>query len=147
MLMSDVMTFRAEAGDLDGFWQRCLDMAPATRERTRGWLATGEEAVRPAHSQRTTPVCGHRWVAAGDAAAAFDPLASMGIGFALRSGMEAARVAAASGEEDGAVGVAYAESLEGIYRDYLDRLRRLYALETRWKQPGFWQRRLMESGA
>jgi flavin-dependent dehydrogenase len=141
MLMSDVMTFRAETTDLDGFWQRCLDRAPATRERTRGWQATGEEVVRPAHSQRTTPVSGHRWVAAGDAAAAFDPLASMGIGFALRSGMEAARVAAASVEEEEAARGAYTQSLEGIYRDYLDRLRRLYALETRWNQPGFWQRR------
>jgi flavin-dependent dehydrogenase len=141
MLMSDVSTFRAEAADLDGFWQRCIDMAPATRARTQGWQATGEVVVRPAHSQRTTTVSGHRWVAAGDAAAAFDPLASLGIGFALRSGMEAARVAAASLEGEDAPGAAYAESIERIYRDYLERLRRLYALETRWKQPGFWQRR------
>lgn len=141
MLMSDVSTFRAEAADFDGFWQRCLDMASATRARTRGWQATGEVVVRPAHSQRTTTVYGQRWVAAGDAAAAFDPLASLGIGFALRSGIEAARVVAASLEGDDATGAAYAESIERIYQDYLERLRRLYALETRWKQPGFWQRR------
>jgi len=139
MLMSDASVFQRERGQLEGFWQRCLDAAVLTQARTRDWRATGERAVRPAHSQHTLPSGGEHWVAVGDAVVAFDPLASMGLGFALRSGMQGARVVAAALRNDPAPGLAYAASVEQLYTEYRARLRRLYALETRWPI-GFWTR-------
>jgi flavin-dependent dehydrogenase len=138
MLMSDAATFRREASDPDGFWRRCCEASPATQARVHGWEPTGERKTRPAGSQYTDPVCGPGWVAAGDAAAAFDPLASLGIGFALSSGIEAARVAAASLDGDSATAAAYAESIPRIFRDYRQRLQKFYAMERRWDTE-FWR--------
>jgi hypothetical protein len=70
----------------------------------------------------------------------------MGIGFSLRSGMEAARVAAGmlDGDGDGAgdAAAAYTASIARIYADYRVRLAGIYALERRWPEEVFWQRRL-----
>ena len=71
-------------------------------------------------------------MAAGDAAAAFDPISALGIGFSLRSGMEAARVAAAATEEDAGPAAAYAASITRIYEDYRSRLHGIYSQEQRW---------------
>ncbi|HEX6037492.1 NAD(P)/FAD-dependent oxidoreductase, partial [Longimicrobium sp.] len=66
-------------------WEARLEDAPATARRVERWHPTGEAAVRAAHSQITPVVTGDGWVAAGDAAAAFDPISALGIGFSLRS--------------------------------------------------------------
>lgn len=147
MLMTDPARLPRGADACEAFWQRCLAEAPLTRERTATWRATADVAVRPAHSQRLTQPCGERWVAVGDAALAFDPLASLGLGFALRAGMEGARVAAAACEHDSEPAAAYAASLERIYDSYRERLVRLYALERRWAGSGFWQRAALPHAA
>jgi flavin-dependent dehydrogenase len=124
-------------------WDARLDAAPATAARLASWRADGGSVVRAANSQCGQAVAGDGWVAAGDAAAAFDPISSMGIGFSLRSGMEAARVAAGmlDGDGDAEADVAYAASIRQIYADYRSRLAGIYALERRWPQETFWQRR------
>jgi flavin-dependent dehydrogenase len=122
-------------------WDQRLAAAPATSQRIGAWRADGPALVRPAHSQAAATVTGSDWVAAGDAAAAFDPLASMGIGFSLRSGMEAAQVAVAMLEGDGNPGGEYAASIARIYADYRVRLDAIYAMERRWPQQDFWARR------
>jgi flavin-dependent dehydrogenase len=94
MFMTDY-DLRAQAS-----WERRLDTAPATSARLASWRPDGQQLVRAANSQCAEAVAGTGWVAAGDAAAAFDPLSSMGIGFSLRSGMEAARVAVGMLEDD-----------------------------------------------
>lgn len=125
-------------------WEARLAACPATSRRLASWMQSGEALVRAAHSQCARAPAGAGWVAAGDAAAAFDPLSSMGIGFALRSGMEAARVVLAMLEGDDAPAQAYADSIGRIYADYLGRLAGLYALERRWPREAFWARRLAE---
>lgn len=140
MLMSDADTFRQEAADPDAFWQRCLETSPVTSAKSQGWQPVGERKTRLAGSQCTTPVCGPGWAAAGDAAAAFDPLASLGIGFALSSGIEAARVAAASLDNDTAQPAAYEASVQRIFQDYRQRLQHYYAMERRW-DTHFWASR------
>lgn len=122
-------------------WEARLQEAPSTRARVERWRATGQAAVRAANSQITPAVAGGGWVAAGDAAAAFDPLSSLGIGFSLRSGMEAARVAAAAAEGDDAPAAAYAGSVARIYADYRARYHALYLQERRWADGPFWARR------
>ena len=137
MLMSDAKTFRREADDPDLFWSRCEAASAATMARVQGWQPTGEREIRPAGSQHTRPVCGVRWVAAGDAAVAFDPLVSMGMGFALRSGIETARVAASGLQGDDDRALTYAESILDLRLDYRQRLSRFYQMETRW-DTDFW---------
>ena len=122
-------------------WEDRLAYAPATRARLEPWCPTGEIGVRAANSQLSPTVTADGWVAAGDAAAAFDPISSLGIGFSLRSGMEAARVAAAAIERDEGPAAAYTASIAHIYADYRTRLRRIYQGERRWPQAPFWARR------
>lgn len=122
-------------------WADRLAAAPVTRARLAAWQPTGPAAVRAANSQCAGTVVGEGWVAAGDTAAAFDPISALGIGFSLRSGMEAARVAVAALENDPAPAAAYAASVTRIYADYRTRLQGIYQLEARWPESAFWARR------
>jgi flavin-dependent dehydrogenase len=100
--------------------------------------ATNVPRVRPAYSSLLEPLGGSNWVAAGDAAVSFDPLASAGIGHALYSGIQAARVA--WGQIMGRTGTftSYAAGIIGTYQQYR-RVRRSYYLdEQRWAQNPFW---------
>ncbi len=84
---------------------------------------------------------GHRWLAVGDAAQAFDPLSSKGIGNALHTGLCAARaMLAAEGGDAGATG-RYAAHLRDIHRVYRAQLAAVYAQERRWAVRPFWARR------
>jgi flavin-dependent dehydrogenase len=122
-------------------WEERLARAPATLGRLGRWCPTGETAVRAANSQVSLAVTADGCVAAGDAAAAFDPISALGIGFSLRSGMEAARVAAAAAEQDRRPAAAYAASVARIYADYRSRFRAIYQQERRWPGAPFWARR------
>jgi flavin-dependent dehydrogenase len=122
-------------------WDDRLAAAPATSARLQSWRPTGQAVIRAAHSQCSEVVAGDGWVAAGDAAAAFDPISSLGIGFSLRSGIEAARVAVAFVEKDAATATGYAASVLRIYADYRQRLEGIYKLEQRWPNHSFWVRR------
>ncbi len=124
-------------------WEDRLAAAPATCARLAAWQPTGTSVLRAAHSQCAEAVARDGWVVAGDTAAAFDPISALGIGFSLRSGMEAARVAVAAieGGEDAVPAAAYAASVARIYADYRARLRGIYRLERRWPENPFWARR------
>jgi len=122
-------------------WEERLEHAAATAGRLARWRATGETAVRAANSQISPAPAADGWVAAGDAAAAFDPISALGVGFSLRSGMEAARVAAAAAEQDTRAAGAYAASVARIYADYRARSRSIYRQERRWLHAPFWARR------
>jgi flavin-dependent dehydrogenase len=133
--------------DLRGLraWEDRLREASATSGRLSAWKPTGESATRAAHSEKSETVVGEGWIAAGDAAATFDPISSLGIGFALRSGMEAARVAVAALDYGSDFGNDYQASLARIYGDYRARLRRIYRMEKRWPDSEFWARRQRDS--
>lgn len=122
-------------------WDERLEHAAATACRLARWRETGETAVRAANSQISPAPAAGGWVAAGDAAAAFDPISALGVGFSLRSGMEAARVAAAAAEHDTRAAGAYAASVARIYADYRARFRGIYRQEQRWPDAPFWARR------
>ena len=99
--------------------------------RVRGISATSARLDRP---------FGFHWVAAGDAAAAFDPLSSRGIGAAIVSGSNAA--GAVLEEHAGRTGAlpAYAEDLTDNYNRYLGELARRYRTEE-FSKNEFWIRR------
>ncbi len=88
------------------------------------------------------PPAGPRWAAAGDSAAAFDPLSSHGLTSALWSGRRAALAAAADSAGDPEPLTLYAETVQGAVKDFLTQRRSVYAAEHRWREEPFWQRRI-----
>ena len=122
-------------------WASRLAGSGATGRRLAAWRQDGDVRTRAAHSQCARALAGDGWVAAGDAAVAFDPLSSMGIGFALRSGMEAVRVAVGMIEGEAGPARDYAASARQTYADYRVRLASVYAVERRWPHAPFWARR------
>jgi flavin-dependent dehydrogenase len=97
--------------------------------------------VLAAGSSLLNRATGDGWVAAGDAAAAFDPLSSHGIGSALASGTSAAKAVAATLAGDDSASAAYEERLRSGYARYLWERHAYYADERRWPQSPFWARR------
>jgi flavin-dependent dehydrogenase len=87
------------------------------------------------------PGGGPGWIAAGDAAQSYDPLASQGLFNALYTGLAAAEVAdrALSGDATGLPG--YVAELGNIRAAYEHHLGAWYELERRWPQSLFWRRR------
>jgi flavin-dependent dehydrogenase len=93
------------------------------------------------HSRVASLPADENWTAAGDAAACFDPISSLGIGQAMASGIHAARVAQAflAGERGMAAG--YRRSVFAAFETYLQMRRGFYGAEQRWQDAPFWQRR------
>lgn len=98
----------------------------------------------------STPHCldrpaGIDWLAVGDAAASYDPLASSGLTLALRSGEDAASaiVRRLAGRRDALAG--FARTVQARFTGYLVQRRAYYALETRWQDSPFWATRFSAS--
>ncbi|MES2739753.1 MAG: FAD-dependent oxidoreductase [Pseudomonadota bacterium] len=87
------------------------------------------------------------WCAAGDAAACFDPISSLGIGQAVSSGIQAARVAEAFLIGDRSLARHYNRSVFDGFEAYLHMRRGFYAAEARWRDAPFWRRRSAQNVA
>ncbi len=116
---------------VDGF-DRC-----ARRTDHVGPLLTSgrpdEPLVVPAGTAHLDPPVGPGWLAAGDAAASFDPLSSQGILTAVLMGREAAR----NIDEPAAHAARYGEIVAAYERER----RTMYEREQRWPAAPFWARR------
>jgi flavin-dependent dehydrogenase len=85
------------------------------------------------------PVYGEGWIACGDAAMSFDPLAGHGIAAAIDTGARVAdAVERALGRASPFVLADYARRLAHIRSLYLDALVRVYASQPRWRDGRFW---------
>lgn len=122
-----------------------LPAALATRhlaERLEGSrFLPGSLIARVAPSFLLDKVAGPRWLAIGDAAACFDPLAAQGIYKALEDGLEAARLIAAALDRGGELGGSHAAAMRARFDDYLANRNYFYGLERRWPDSDFWRRR------
>lgn len=98
----------------------------------------GLPQLTSAHSGRLDQFSGEGWLAIGDAAMSFDPLSGQGILKAMQSGMKASEVVI-NGTSDGRAGFGHwnAELWENYSRTRTD----YYAMERRWPDSVFWQRR------
>ncbi len=133
-----VLAFQTDAGPgLRARWPEFLAAARVTAARAAGAVAAGEVRVVPAGTSRAEPVAGDGWLAVGDAAAAHDPLAGLGIHWALESGIAAAEAVLA-----GSAGVeAYATDAARRFDRYLATRVDYYRAEDRWPDAPFWRRR------
>jgi flavin-dependent dehydrogenase len=139
--MTDADVVRAAHLHEPSVWLARLAAAPRTHARIAQATLAQEPVVCPAHSQILDRVDGDGWIACGEAAASFDPLSSMGIGYAVASGIQAARIAAATLAGDAHAAALYAADVRRHYDAYLLKRRAYYMMEQRWPESAFWKRR------
>lgn len=98
--------------------------------------------VRNAFSQISDATGFQNFLAIGDAAVAFDPISSMGIGFALSSGCQAAVMISNELAGVAFLGTSvYQRDLSQNFSNYLSRRKTYYSQEKRWGDSDFWRRR------
>ncbi|MFJ9848117.1 NAD(P)/FAD-dependent oxidoreductase [Streptomyces sp. NPDC101150] len=127
----------------EGFLDRLLATRHVSRRaRPHGLTALLRPPRRaPAHTAHLDRVHGDGWTAAGDAAAAFDPLSSQGILTALYTGLSAGEAVDARLRGDRAALPGYATKVALARVAYQDGHRAVHAQETRWADRPFWARR------
>jgi flavin-dependent dehydrogenase len=132
---------RGRVADPDA-WPRRLATAAETARRVAGCAPLDGPRVSSAVSHRLARNgYAERWLAVGDAAIGVDPLSSSGILRARLSG-EAAGYAVAHwliGRVEAAQD--YERRLDAQFDAYRSEWHAYYALETRWPEAPFWQRR------
>jgi flavin-dependent dehydrogenase len=142
--MTDAELWREQQqGKLD-CWESLLKQAPNSYARLQQAAVAAETALtlRPAHTHILHEAVGKNWLSVGDAAASFDPLSSLGIGFSMHSGCHAAR-AIASNLESGEINSLhhYSDSIKRQFAEYLPTWQHYYRYETRYLYSPFWQTR------
>lgn len=123
------------------FWRERLERSPHTRARVNGACASPAVAVVPAATQVLTAHAGRKWLAVGDASAAFDPLAATSLSKAFENAIKAARIVKDALGTDAWSPESYAQQAHASFRRYLHDRGACYRLEQRWPAAPFWQRR------
>lgn len=122
-------------------WDRLLRETRHVQDRLAGMEPRDNPVVQAAHSGFLNPVAGDRWLAVGDAASCLDPLSSMGVFKALRSGILASFALRNAFAEDDTGMARYVALHRAEYARYLEGRERFYAEEGRWPRSEFWRRR------
>lgn len=123
-------------------WEAGLRHAPLTAKRLAGAEAEGSDiTVFQAVSHSLTHTAGEGWLAAGDAACAFDPLSGAGMIKAMRSGMLAAYCIADQLRGISGAAEKYNHILQSDFNSYCNQRCEQYATEKRWPDSLFWKRR------
>jgi flavin-dependent dehydrogenase len=124
-------------------WSARLESTVHTRARVRegAFRLDVDPVVAAAGSSRLEQIAGEGWLAAGDAAAAHDPLSSHGIGTGIAAGSQAASAAVSYLRGDPNALQDYRARIEAGFDRYLSEQRRYYAEVRRWPGAPFWSRR------
>jgi flavin-dependent dehydrogenase len=145
MTDSDLLDHAAARGV--GGWLALLEQTEHTRRRVTegGYARPSAPRVLAAHTSRLSTIAGAGWLAVGDSAAAYDPLASYGISAALGAGFYAAAAVAdyLGGRLDALSD--YARLIDRAFARYLVMRDEHYLAERRWPDATFWQRRQRNS--
>jgi flavin-dependent dehydrogenase len=136
-LLDDAASRRIEG------WLSLLSNTVHTKQRVAAgnYILLGVPRILRANSSRLTAVTGDRWLAVGDAAAAYDPLSSYGIGSAMGAGYYAASAIADFFQGSVDALSTYARLIDKAYADYLVVHHNQYLSERRWPDEPFWRRR------
>jgi flavin-dependent dehydrogenase len=122
-------------------WRAWIEELPRIRRRVAGATLVEGPAAASSSSHRLDQMAGDGWLAAGDAATAFDPLSSQGITKALRSGIRAAQAIRERLQGETRAFESYGDAEAAAYAAYLSARLDYYAMERRWSQEPFWKRR------
>jgi flavin-dependent dehydrogenase len=120
-------------------WRALLDASPQQRRRVEAHGGTLEGGIHivPADTSFLTRIAGDGWLAAGDAAVAFDPLSSQGIPAAVGAGLSAAETAIAWLGGNLNAPVEYARLTRAGFATYLTQ-RNIFYRMSRWPDSPFW---------
>jgi flavin-dependent dehydrogenase len=141
LVTDDDLLPRGAANELRAWW---LDQLGRTRHLSRQITEippSCEFVTRSARSQCLDVPFGPDWLAVGDAAMAFDPLASQGIVKALDHGRRAAAAIAAHLQGDDTSLRTHALRLKHEYTAFAATRAQYYSMERRWPASRFWRRR------
>ncbi|MEM7595370.1 MAG: FAD-dependent oxidoreductase, partial [Cyanobacteria bacterium P01_A01_bin.83] len=142
VLMTDIDLMRQQQLHQEQQWIHLLSQSEYISKIVKGGNLIYPLMVKPAYSQIIDCAVGEDWMAIGDAAAAFDPLSSMGIGHAMTSGSHAgvALIEYLKHNNEQLL-QQYQRGLTGNFETYLQLRHMYYSLEKRWLEQPFWQRR------
>jgi flavin-dependent dehydrogenase len=115
-----------------------------TQSRVDGFAMGECPVVAPANSSRLDTVTnGRNWLATGDAAMAFDPLAGQGVHQGLQSGLRAATSIHDYWSGKPSSLAEYSALVNTAFTRYLRNRQAVYAREKRWPEHPFWKRRIV----
>lgn len=131
---------------LDVWRQQLQQTSHIKRSLGNAQLLAKKPWVRNSYSQVAGSHEYNNFLATGDAVSSFDPISSMGIGFAISSACHAANVVIAqfsdqSDEEKEQQIQNYYRDIKNNFNQYLTLRKTYYQKETRWPDSEFWQRR------
>ncbi len=109
--------------------------------QSSAFVSDKDVTTTAANSARLRPYFGTDWLAIGDAALSFDPLASRGLFHALYSGYSGAAACDAVLQGQASGFESYADDLDRIVQAYNRHLAVFYSAERRWPDAPFWRRR------
>lgn len=109
--------------------------APHTRARIAATGPAGPPAMVTASTSLLHPITGPGWIAIGDAAATYDPLAATGILRGMQTGRDAVTAIL------GATALDHERHERERFDDHLQQRRSHYRSEQRWPHTEFWRRR------
>lgn len=124
-----------------GAWHKLMELAPLTFERAGRRQIPPPSLVVSAGSLVRRPVVGAHWIAAGDAALAFDPLSGQGVLKSMETGTRCAAAIAGYFAGDPTALGAYDRWVQETYHAYLSERRQFYGSVLRWPSSQFWNRR------
>ncbi|EGM78557.1 flavin-dependent dehydrogenase [Rheinheimera sp. A13L] len=132
-------------------WQHLLQQSQHLKRLVKDYTTLSVHPwLRNAASQYSDASTLRNYLAIGDAACAFDPISSMGLGFALTSACHAARLVISELEQQQNLMQAtavtqarqlYQQDLHTHFASYQQLRRHFYQTEQRWLHAPFWQRR------
>lgn len=140
-LMTDNDIFLHSRETPTAFWlsklKRTEHLSPLIGKRR----LTDDVRIRNASTCRLDRVAGPDWIAVGDAACAFDPLAGNGILKALQSGIDLSNAILSHDSTEKDILQTYAGKIVDMFNEYVKERHRYYQREQRWPQSSFWVRR------
>ncbi|MFY3740322.1 MAG: flavin-dependent dehydrogenase [Candidatus Nitrosomirales archaeon] len=139
--MTDKDIFTGSHVTPTSYWTTMLSKTIHVATRLRRFKLIGNVRIRDASTSRLDKAAGVGWVAVGDAASAYDPLAGNGIIKALESGINAAQsiISYYNGQRNSLQD--YANHVVKGFSQYLLDRTDYYQREDRWSDSVFWRRR------
>ena len=122
-------------------WRRLLHESIHTRDRVGGCVFPPKPRVFPAGTHLLSPGAGDSWLAVGDALIGRDPLSSSGVDFALASAERANELLQALAKGSKHAADAFDAAVRSDFSNYLRQRNGYYAMESRWPDSPYWQRR------
>jgi flavin-dependent dehydrogenase len=141
VVTDDDLLPRGAKRELRAWWLDQLARADYVPRQFRDLTHSRDFVTRSARSQCLDVPFGSGWLAVGDAAIAFDPLASQGIIKALDHGRRAAASISAYFRGEDSSLERFALHLKHEYAVFQATRTHYYRLEQRWPQSIFWKRR------